>query len=171
MPAHNEAGGIADVLRALLPQLGSNIYLVIVADNCTDGTANIAREVVAHHSGVQVIERFDAERRGKGYALDFGLRHIEKSPPEVILILDSDCELSAGAIARLASLCVTRNRPVQALYLMYAPLGASVKTKLAEFAWLVKNHVRALGYSRLGLPCQLMGTGMAFTWAKLAPPN
>jgi cellulose synthase/poly-beta-1,6-N-acetylglucosamine synthase-like glycosyltransferase len=35
---------------------------------------------------------------------------------------------------------------------------------VAEFAWAVKNHARPLGYQRLGLPCQLMGTGMAFPW-------
>ncbi|MEP7100972.1 MAG: glycosyltransferase family 2 protein, partial [Burkholderiales bacterium] len=34
-------------------------------------------------------------------------------------------------------------------------------------AWAVKNQARPLGYRRLGLPCQLMGTGMAFPWALL----
>ncbi|HCN88891.1 MAG TPA: glycosyl transferase, partial [Oxalobacteraceae bacterium] len=38
------------------------------------------------------------------------------------------------------------------------------KTKVAEFAWTVKNRARALGFQRAGLPCQLMGTGMAFPW-------
>ncbi len=36
--------------------------------------------------------------------------------------------------------------------------------RIAEFAWLIKNHIRPLGLQRLGLPCQLMGTGMAFPW-------
>jgi cellulose synthase/poly-beta-1,6-N-acetylglucosamine synthase-like glycosyltransferase len=35
---------------------------------------------------------------------------------------------------------------------------------IAEFAFAVKNLVRPLGFLRLGLPCQLMGTGMAFPW-------
>jgi hypothetical protein len=53
---------------------------------------------------------------------------------------------------------------VQALDLMKAPRGASALIEVAEFAWLVKNLVRPLGFHRLGLPCQLMGTGMAFPW-------
>lgn len=54
--------------------------------------------------------------------------------------------------------------PVQACDLMQAPEGADVKTKIAEFAWLVKNMLRPLGSQRLGWPCQLMGTGMIFPW-------
>ena len=51
---------------------------------------------------------------------------------------------------------------LQALDLMRSPEGAGLKTRIAEFAWVVKNQVRPLGYHHLGLPCQLMGTGMAF---------
>jgi hypothetical protein len=49
---------------------------------------------------------------------------------------------------------------------MYQPPGADgMGARLAEFAWIVKNWVRPLGLHRLGLPCPLMGTGMAFPWA------
>jgi hypothetical protein len=48
---------------------------------------------------------------------------------------------------------------------MYCPEGARQTTRIAEFAWLVKNLVRPLGFFRVGLPCQLMGSGMAFPWA------
>jgi cellulose synthase/poly-beta-1,6-N-acetylglucosamine synthase-like glycosyltransferase len=51
---------------------------------------------------------------------------------------------------------------------MRAGEGASIKMRIAEFAWAVKNQVRPLGSSRLGLPCQLMGTGMAFPWPRIA---
>jgi cellulose synthase/poly-beta-1,6-N-acetylglucosamine synthase-like glycosyltransferase len=57
---------------------------------------------------------------------------------------------------------------VQALYLMLAPADAGLGRRLAEFAWRVRNWVRPAGWHRLGLPCQLMGTGMAFSWAMLA---
>ncbi len=48
--------------------------------------------------------------------------------------------------------------------------------RIAEFAWIFKGQVRALGMHRLGLPCQLMGSGMAFPWscihgARLATAN
>jgi cellulose synthase/poly-beta-1,6-N-acetylglucosamine synthase-like glycosyltransferase len=54
---------------------------------------------------------------------------------------------------------------------MHSPIGAGLKTRVAEFAWAVKNLVRPSGLHRLGLPCQLMGTGMAFPWACLSSAN
>ena len=54
---------------------------------------------------------------------------------------------------------------MQALYLMTAPIEAQVNQKVAEFAWRVKNWLRPLGLkASSGLPCQLMGSGMAFPW-------
>ena len=161
MPAHNEALVIADSLRSILPQLASGDRLLVVADNCSDETARIASE-----SGATVIERTDQTRRGKGYALDFGVRHLaaHPPPPEVVIVIDADCQAASGTIDCLARSCIGMSRPVQALDLMRAPAGAGLKTRVAEFAWLLRNQVRPLGYLRLGLPCQLMGTGMAFPW-------
>jgi cellulose synthase/poly-beta-1,6-N-acetylglucosamine synthase-like glycosyltransferase len=164
VPAHNEAAGIADTLALLLPQLTVRDRLVVVADNCTDATAAIARAATTHATGAEVIERLDGERRGKGYALDFGLRHLGQDPPALVLTVDADCRVDPGALDMLAHVCGQTGRPVQALYLMCSPEGAGLKTRIAEFAWLVKNQARPLGMLRLGLPCQLMGTGMAFPW-------
>ena len=47
----------------------------------------------------------------------------------------------------------------------------SLKARIAEFAWLLKNKVRPLGFKTLGLPCQLMGTGMAFLWDDIKEIN
>lgn len=167
MPAHNEATGIATAIRSVLPQLRAGDRLLVVADNCTDDTAAIATA-----AGAQVVQRQDVQRRGKGYALDCGVRHLLDDPPEVVVIVDADCTLGANCLDLLA-LSTSAGRPVQALYLMHAPPAAGLKTRLAELAWAVKNQVRPLGFHRLGLPCQLMGTGMAFPWglirdAKLA---
>ena len=163
IPAHNETLVIAATLRAIAPQLTAGDRLIVVADNCTDDTATLAAA-----GGAEVLERSDRERRGKGYALDFGVRHLERKPPEVVLIIDADCTVDSGVIERLARLSLATERPVQALYLMNSPEGAGLKTRIAEFAWLVKNQVRALGRHRLGLPCQLMGTGMAFPWPAIS---
>jgi glycosyltransferase involved in cell wall biosynthesis len=159
MPAHNEASIIGAALQSLAPQLTSADRLIVVADNCSDATASIA----ASH-GAEVIVRTDAIRRGKGYAIDFGVRHLEGNAPDIVIIIDADCRVSSGAIDKLAQLCAHSGRPVQALYLMQASKGASLKMQIAEFAWAVKNLARPLGLRRLGLPCQLMGSGMAFTW-------
>jgi cellulose synthase/poly-beta-1,6-N-acetylglucosamine synthase-like glycosyltransferase len=53
---------------------------------------------------------------------------------------------------------------VQAEYLLVAPAESSPKTRISAFAFLVRNKIRASGLSRMGLPCQLTGSGMAFAW-------
>lgn len=166
MPAHNEALVIAATVRDLLPQLTAGDRLIVVADNCNDDTAAIAAA-----AGAEVIERHDMDRRGKGYALDFGVRALNIDPPDVVAIVDADCQVAIGTLERLARTAVFSRRPVQALYLMHAPAGSGIKTRIAAFAWVVKNQVRATGYHWLGLPCQLMGTGMAFPWVMLHSAN
>jgi cellulose synthase/poly-beta-1,6-N-acetylglucosamine synthase-like glycosyltransferase len=163
MPAHNEAGGIAEALATVLPQLRAGDRVLVIADNCSDDTAAIAAAC-----GAQVVVRTDVQRRGKGYALDHGMHELAAAPPEVVLIVDADCRVEAGSVDRLVAECTASGRPVQALYLMQSPPGAGLKTRVAEFAWAVRNEARPLGCARLGWPCQLMGTGMAFPWALIA---
>jgi cellulose synthase/poly-beta-1,6-N-acetylglucosamine synthase-like glycosyltransferase len=162
MPAHDEAPIIDSTVRAILPQLDRGDRLIVVADNCTDATA-----ALASGAGAEVIVRQDLERRGKGYALDFGVRHLEADPPETVIIIDADCAVAEGAIDTLARTCSRTERPAQALYLLHATKRGTPRTRLAEFALAVKNKVRPSGLHRLGLPCQLMGTGMAFPWASI----
>ncbi|PYB73819.1 glycosyl transferase [Pseudomonas sp. LB-090624] len=166
VPAHDEASIIQATLATITPQLLEGDRLLVVADNCSDTTAQLARE-----SGAEVVERYDAQLRGKGYALDFGVRHLARQPPEVVIVVDADCQVGEGAIDTLARRCHAAQRPVQSLYLMRAPAGAGLKVQVAEFAWRVKNLVRPRGWSRLGLPCQLMGAGMAFGWHDLSMIN
>ena len=164
VPAHNEAQGIGATVRQLRLQLAKGDTLLVVADNCTDATAKLARE-----AGAAVVERQDAARRGKGYALDHGVRHLaaQTGPaPEVLIIVDADCVFSpADGVHRLARQVLALGRPVQCLDLMDAPTDADLKTRVAAFAWRLKNWVRPLGWRSVGAPCQLMGTGMAFPWA------
>lgn len=162
IPAHDEASVIGPTLESLAPELSRDDRLLVVADNCADSTATIAR---AH--GAEVIERVDPMRRGKGYALDFGVRHLEADPPGVVVVIDADCLISPGSLDRLARLAVSTGRPIQGLYLMRAPRGSGIKARVGEFAWVVKNLVRPLGLARVGLPCPLTGTGMAFPWTLL----
>jgi cellulose synthase/poly-beta-1,6-N-acetylglucosamine synthase-like glycosyltransferase len=167
VPAHNEVAVITDTLSSITPQLAAGDRLLVVADNCSDETAEIAS-----HCGAEVVIRQNDVQRGKGYALDCGIRHLEATqPPEVVIIVDADCEIGDGSIDGLVRQCVSTERPVQALYLMYSPSGAGLKMHLAEFAWRVKNLVRPLGASNLGMPCQLMGTGMAFPWELVKSAN
>ena len=160
VPAHNEQAVIEHTLQTLLPQLQVNDRLLVVADNCTDDTAALARA-----AGVEVVERSNAVERGKGFALDFGVRLLAQNPPAVLVIVDADCQVEPGSLNQLAHMAMLYGRPVQALNLMHAPAGAAIKQRVAAWAWRLKNWTRPLGWLRLGWPCQLMGTGMAFPWA------
>jgi cellulose synthase/poly-beta-1,6-N-acetylglucosamine synthase-like glycosyltransferase len=163
VPAHNESSVISATLASIRPQLRAGDRLLVVADNCSDDTAELARA-----AGAEVLERSNQQQRGKGYALDFGVQYLAGDAPEVMIIIDADCHVSDGSIGRLAGCCVDSGRPAQALNLMHAPAGAGLKVRIAEFAWRVKNLVRPRGFARLGLPCQLMGTGMAFVWRDMS---
>ena len=163
MPAHNEAAGIAAALATLMPQICPGDRMLVVADNCSDDTA-----AVAIACGAEVIARTDVSRGGKGYALDHGIRHLAADPREVVLIVDADCSVDGGSVDRLARECAATGCPVQALYLMLPPSGGGIGTRIAAFAWALRNEARPLGCARLGMPCQLMGTGMAFPWLLIA---
>lgn len=160
IPAHNEALGIEGTLKAILPQVDSPRRIIVIADNCTDETAAIARQM-----GTTVLERQDLDDRGKGYALDYGLKFLAQDPPDVVVMIDADCHAEPGTIAKIAQLAMVKQRPVQSTYLMETPQNPTPKDSISAFAFLVKNWVRPKGLARLGFPCLLTGTGMAFPWS------
>ncbi len=166
IPAHNEEVVIAATLEKLTRALKKQDRLVVVADNCSDTTAEIARAM-----GATVIERHDETNKGKGYALDYGLRFIETDPPDVVVFVDADCTVHQGAIAQLSDCAIATKRPVQASYLMARPKSSNSKDLVSQFSNIVRNLVRPLGLSRLELPCPLLGTGMAFPWSAIRSVN
>jgi cellulose synthase/poly-beta-1,6-N-acetylglucosamine synthase-like glycosyltransferase len=159
VPAHNEGEGLLQTIHDIQNQLLPSDHLLVVADNCSDDTASLARA-----AGAEVVERNDLSRQGKGFALDRGIQHLKSHPPELLIIVDADCRLGDGAIDNLSSTCALTGRPTQALYLMSAPAVSAINHQAAEFSWRVKNWLRPLGLHAFNLPCQLMGTGMAFPW-------
>jgi cellulose synthase/poly-beta-1,6-N-acetylglucosamine synthase-like glycosyltransferase len=166
IPAHNESAGISETLASIRKAATPNTRIVVIADNCTDNTAEIARDL-----GAEVIERAHDTLRGKGYALDFGIQYLRNNPPEVMIVFDADCLVYPDTINALVQAVVNGKRSVQALYLIQAKPNSPVKTKLAEFAYVVKSWTRPLGFHRLGMPMQLMGSGMAFPWEHVKSAN
>lgn len=159
VPAHNESTTIGDTVKHLKTQLRSMDLLAVVADNCSDDTAEVARQ-----AGATVFERNDTAKRGKGFALAYGIERLQEGAPDAIVFVDADCRLSEKFAITLAAHCVAHQRPVQAQNRMTAPKGHERRFAVAEFAWIIKNVVRPTGMDVLGLPCQLTGTGMAFPW-------
>ncbi len=159
IPAHDEESVICATLKQLSLALKPEDKVVVIADNCQDRTAEIARA-----AGATVIERYNSDLKGKGYALDYGLNFLENDPPDVVIFVDADCYIESNAINMLVAQAIYTGKPVQASYLMEIPPNPRYKDLISNFAFKVKNLVRFEGLKRLGLPCLLTGTGMAFPW-------
>jgi cellulose synthase/poly-beta-1,6-N-acetylglucosamine synthase-like glycosyltransferase len=166
IPAHNEAGGIRETLASLFPQLGANDQVVVIADNCTDETARISRAC-----GATVIERTDQTRRGKSYAVEFGMKRLNVQATDVVMVIDADCIAQPDAIGRLARMVFQMGRPIQASYYLELPGVSKPQFQVAALAFFIKNVVRPSGLSRLGFPCFLNGSGMAFPAAIVQSVN
>src|SRR5579883_235206 len=166
VPAHNESTGLLSTLLDLRVQLNKHDRLLVVADNCSDDTAAVARS-----AGAEVIERNEPDRKGKGFALAYAISHLKADPPRFVIFADADCRIERGVIHTLASVCAQTNRPVQSFSSMVAPSNSPLNTRVAEFAWRVKNYLRPRGLAAMGLPCQLMGCGMAFPWEVICNAN
>lgn len=159
VPAHNEAGTIARLLTCLrtqaYPQTAVDTF--VVADNCTDATADIARR-----SGAIVHERSDRARRAKGHALRWLLERVhDRGTFDAYIVLDGDSVVPQDFVARMNARLEAGSRVVQAHYRV---LNASDSTTsaLREAALASLHYLRPLGRAALGLSCGLKGNGMCF---------
>src|SRR5690554_4293994 len=95
IPAHNEEKVISKTIYSLCSLIYPKTLfdVIVVADNCTDNTAKIARKL-----GATVLERTDAEKQGKGYALRWAFDKILASdqPPDSIIVVDADSLISGN---------------------------------------------------------------------------
>ena len=98
--ARNEENVIGQLLSSVKAQDYPQelLEMFVVADNCTDATAAVARE-----AGARVLERSDTEHIGKGYALDFLFKRLlaEGTPCEGFLVLDADNVLAPDYITQM----------------------------------------------------------------------
>jgi GT2 family glycosyltransferase len=136
--------------------------IVVVADNCSDQTAERATE-----AGATVLERTDPERRGKGHALAFAFeRLIEQGITDAFVVVDADTVVSPNLLEAFASRIEMGAVALQADYGVRNP-DDSWRTRLLHLAFTLFHEVRSSGRERLGLSCGLRGNGMAFTSAVL----
>ena len=156
VPAHDEAEVVGETLRLLKASLGPGMSLLVVADNCTDSTAEVVRAL-----GVEVVERTDAERRGKGFALAFAAEHLRSDPPDIFAVMDADCAIDRPSLQALVEGAHASRGPVQAVNLLRPDRNAPPLVQLSNFAFVLKNLVRQRGLQRLAGRVHLTGTGMA----------
>lgn len=163
IPAHNEEAMIATTLAELHARISDPVSILVIADNCSDKTADLARA-----GGAVVLERQDEDLRGKAYALAHGRDWLKADPPDCVVVMDADCMLTPGSAELLASHALEHGVPVQATNLVEASSAAPPMVQISNFAMLVKNLVRQRGMTRLGGAALLTGTGMAFPWPLFA---
>jgi cellulose synthase/poly-beta-1,6-N-acetylglucosamine synthase-like glycosyltransferase len=164
VPAHDEAEAIAGTVHHLRRSLEPGDRLLVVADNCADDTAALARA-----SGAEVLVRKENDLRGKGYAFAAGLEHMGSGVADVFVFVDADCRFEADGLVQLAKTTALWGTPVQCRNLMTVDRDDAGASCISEFAWRLRNDFRPSGYARLGLPCQLFGTGMALPSRLIRP--
>ena len=156
IPAHDEAEVVGKTLQMLQTALGEDMRVLVVADNCDDTTAEIVRD-----HGVEVVERTNAQDRGKGFALAFAAEHLTVAAPDVVVVLDADCSTDAASLRNLVAAAAASGRPSQAINLLRPNRQSSPLVQLSTFGFMLKNLVRQRGLQRLAGRVHLTGTGMA----------
>lgn len=162
VPAQNEEAVIGRCLASLKAAIPSTARILVIAHNCTDNTAQVAREM-----GVQVIERKDAGTGGKPDSVKAGLQALDSDPPDVVVIVDADCVVNSGAISALAEAAWKLNRPTMGAYVFRPPADANGMAVLSSLATTLKNLVRPWGLHSLSLPCLINGSGSAYPFSVL----
>ena len=159
--AHNEEEGIVHTLEGVLAcDYPANSYKIyVIADNCTDNTAEKARK-----AGALVFERFDSVNRGKGQALDWFLKnHLEiYRHTDIITIIDADVSPDKSYLCEIsASLSDPNIQAVQAFNSVSNP-NAGWRPALSDAAFNIFCHLRMAGSIKLSGTAVLKGNGMAF---------
>lgn len=156
IPAHNEEMVISETLDslALLEKTGE-ITVVVIADNCTDNTAEVARS-----RKVTVLERINPNDIGKGYALEWALAQFDLNEFSAVAIVDADTLVEKNMLVAMSAAFGSGAGAVQ----VHNEISAVDSTPLAhlqQMASAVENHLYYGGRAALGLPILLRGTGMA----------
>lgn len=159
VPAHDEERALPALLASIRAQSypAAHYDVFVVADNCTDATAAVARA-----EGAAVFERQDAVNQGKGYALQWLLTQVEgqEAVYGAYVLLDADCTISSNFLEVMNARLQGGSRVIQAYY--GALPSSQAIASLRSAALVLKHLVRPKGRAVLGLPCGLFGTGMVF---------
>jgi glycosyltransferase involved in cell wall biosynthesis len=164
IPAHNEESGIADTVQSCLevnyPREAFEV--IVIADNCSDRTAFFASQ-----AGAKTFERFDDEKKSKGYALEW---YFEKrlsefegtsSQRHAFVVVDADSLVAKNLLAAFETDIINNKHWVQCRYDVRNPL-ASEQTKLLTYALSLFNGIWLWGQDAIKLGSALRGNGMCF---------
>ncbi len=157
IPAHNEEAVVGNLIESLKNQdYDKDSYdIYVIADNCTDRTARIARE-----AGAIVYERYDETKKTKGYALDWFLQQKikEDAPYDAICIFDADNIVDKNFLKAMNKKLCQGEEVVQGYRDIKNPTDNWITSGYALFYWTMHKFYHLARYN-LGLSPLLNGTG------------
>lgn len=162
LPANNEESVIGNLIKSLQMQdYEKSLYdIYVIADNCTDGTANVARE-----NGAIVYERFDENKKTKGYALNWFLDIMKdkKDDYDALLVFDADNVVDKNFLNVMNKKLCQGEVLVQGYRDIKNPTDTWVSGGYAIFYWTM-NRLYHLARYNMGLSPLINGTAFMVKW-------
>ena len=167
IPAHNEEKVVANLIESLKNQnYNKELYdIYVIADNCTDRTAQVARE-----AGAIVYERFDPEKKTKGFALDWFLQQKikEDAPYDALCVFDADNIVDKDFIKNMNKKLCQGEDVVQGYRDIKNPADNWITSGYALFYWTMHRFYHLARYN-VGLSPLLNGTGFMVRFDCIKP--
>ena len=167
IPAHNEEAVVGNLIESLTKQnYDKNLYdIYVIADNCTDNTAKVARE-----AGAIVYERFDETKKTKGYALDWFLNKKiqENADYDAFFVFDADNIVHPNFIKAMNKKLCQGEEVVQGYRDIKNPSDNWITAGYALFYWTMHRFYHLARYN-LGLSPLLNGTGFMVKFDVIKP--
>ncbi len=167
VPAHNEEAVIKNLVESLKAQnYNKDLYdIYVIADNCTDNTAKIARE-----AGAIVYERFNNSKKTKGYALDWFLQQKikEDAQYDAFFVFDADNIVDSNFIKNMNVKLCQGEDVVQGYRDIKNPTDSWITAGYALFYWTMHRFYHLARYN-LGLSPLLNGTGFMVRFDVVKP--
>ncbi|MEO8313446.1 MAG: glycosyltransferase family 2 protein [Pseudomonadota bacterium] len=161
VPAHNEEQGIASTIGQLLASAypPAALRVLVIADNCTDQTASMARDAGAH-----VVVRNDSDNRGKGQALDWLLHEHAAlfDGVDLIAFIDADMQTDGQFFNSMAAAFADDEIIVAQGRYLVANACRSILSAIGYMSFCYVNHMRPAGRCFWGGTADLKGSGMVF---------
>ena len=167
IPAHNEEAVVGNLIESLKNQTyNKELYdIYVIADNCTDNTARIARD-----AGAIVYERFDETKKTKGYALDWFLQQKieENADYDALFIFDADNIVDKDFIKNMNKHLCQGEDVVQGYRDIKNPTDNWITSGYALFYWTMHRFYHLARYN-IGLSPLMNGTGFMVKFDVIKP--
>jgi cellulose synthase/poly-beta-1,6-N-acetylglucosamine synthase-like glycosyltransferase len=164
VPAHDEELLIQSCVRSLmrLQYPAQRFRPVVIADNCTDRTAELARA-----AGAQCLERQDRKLPGKPRAIAWALTQLPVGEFDTVIIVDADTIVDPGFGLALAKAAPVNRKAFQAYFDVRNPADSPLTQMATVLAAANYRFVYSMK-RRVGLNAPLMGNGMCLGTEVLA---